>query len=181
MIPAPLKNGHLGEASLTSSSFSTPSFHLVHSSRTVPPQRIDIMKRVEERRRGLPRDLEHRPKPRAASVAASCGVDTSLRREVESLLTTDVAVALVDQPAMAFCEPHGVRPIRLEAQDHPAQAADTNPESSPCPCVCRMPGRRPPLAGIPPFHWDETPWRPSEILCIGLAHRAGRAADRTSR
>src|ERR1017187_10384683 len=38
MIPASLKDGRLGEASvsLTFASFSTPSFHLVHSSRTMP-------------------------------------------------------------------------------------------------------------------------------------------------
>src|ERR1022692_1697603 len=38
MIPASLKDGRLGESSvsLTFASFSTPSFHLVHSSRTMP-------------------------------------------------------------------------------------------------------------------------------------------------
>ena len=44
--------------------------------------------------------LEHRPESRAAFVTAACGVDSSLRREVESLLAADGADALVDQPAM---------------------------------------------------------------------------------
>jgi Tol biopolymer transport system component/predicted Ser/Thr protein kinase len=44
--------------------------------------------------------LEHRPESRAAFVTAACGADSSLRREVESLLATDGAEALVDQPAM---------------------------------------------------------------------------------
>jgi serine/threonine protein kinase len=44
--------------------------------------------------------LEHRPESRAAFVIAACGGDSSLRREVESLLATDGAKALVDQPAM---------------------------------------------------------------------------------
>jgi serine/threonine protein kinase/Tol biopolymer transport system component len=44
--------------------------------------------------------LEHRPESRAAFVTAACGGDSSLRREVESLLATDGAHALVDQPAM---------------------------------------------------------------------------------
>jgi len=44
--------------------------------------------------------LEHRPESRAAFVAASCGADSALRREVESLLAADGAHALVDQPAM---------------------------------------------------------------------------------
>ncbi|HEY6370739.1 MAG TPA: hypothetical protein VIX37_09170, partial [Candidatus Sulfotelmatobacter sp.] len=44
--------------------------------------------------------LEHRPESRAAFVAAACGSDSSLRREVESLLAADGANALVDQPAM---------------------------------------------------------------------------------
>jgi serine/threonine protein kinase len=44
--------------------------------------------------------LEHRPESRAAFVTAACGGDSSLRREVESLLATDGADALVDQPAM---------------------------------------------------------------------------------
>ena len=44
--------------------------------------------------------LEHRPESRAAFVTAVCGSDSSLRREVESLLATDGADALVDQPAM---------------------------------------------------------------------------------
>ena len=37
---------------------------------------------------------------RAAFVVAACAGDSSLRREVESLLATDGAAALVDQPAM---------------------------------------------------------------------------------
>jgi len=44
--------------------------------------------------------LEHRPESRAAFVTAACGGDSSLRREVESLLAADGAPALVDQPAM---------------------------------------------------------------------------------
>src|SRR5499427_5019128 len=44
--------------------------------------------------------LEHRPESRAAFVAAASGGDSSLRREVESLLAADGAEALVDQPAM---------------------------------------------------------------------------------
>jgi Tol biopolymer transport system component/predicted Ser/Thr protein kinase len=44
--------------------------------------------------------LEHRPESRAAFVTAACGADSSLRREVESLLAADAADALVDQPAM---------------------------------------------------------------------------------
>ena len=44
--------------------------------------------------------LEHRPESRAAFVTAACGGDSSLRREVESLLAADGAHALVDQPAM---------------------------------------------------------------------------------
>ena len=44
--------------------------------------------------------LEHRPESRAAFVTAACGSDSSLRREVESLLAADGADALVDQPAM---------------------------------------------------------------------------------
>jgi serine/threonine protein kinase/Tol biopolymer transport system component len=44
--------------------------------------------------------LEHRPESRAAFVTAACGGDSSLRREVESLLAADGADALVDQPAM---------------------------------------------------------------------------------
>jgi serine/threonine protein kinase len=44
--------------------------------------------------------LEHRPESRAAFVTAVCGGDSSLRREVESLLAADGAHALVDQPAM---------------------------------------------------------------------------------
>jgi hypothetical protein len=44
--------------------------------------------------------LEHRPESRAAFVIAACGGDSSLRREVESLLAADGADALVDQPAM---------------------------------------------------------------------------------
>ena len=32
--------------------------------------------------------LEHRPESRAAFVTAACGADSSLRREVESLLAT---------------------------------------------------------------------------------------------
>jgi serine/threonine protein kinase len=43
---------------------------------------------------------EHRPESRAAFVAAACDGDSSLRREVESLLAADGADALVDQPAM---------------------------------------------------------------------------------
>jgi serine/threonine protein kinase len=44
--------------------------------------------------------LEHRPESRIAFVTAACGGDSSLRREVESLLAADGAPALVDQPAM---------------------------------------------------------------------------------
>jgi serine/threonine protein kinase/Tol biopolymer transport system component len=44
--------------------------------------------------------LEHRPESRAAFVTAACGGDSSLRREVESLLAADGTDALVDQPAM---------------------------------------------------------------------------------
>jgi serine/threonine protein kinase len=44
--------------------------------------------------------LEHRPESRAAFVTAACGGDSSLRREVESLLAADGGDALVDQPAM---------------------------------------------------------------------------------
>jgi serine/threonine protein kinase len=44
--------------------------------------------------------LEHRPESRAAFVIAACGAESSLRREVESLLAADGAPALVDQPAM---------------------------------------------------------------------------------
>jgi eukaryotic-like serine/threonine-protein kinase len=44
--------------------------------------------------------LEHRPESRAAFVTAACGSDSSLRREVESLLTADGANALIDKPAM---------------------------------------------------------------------------------
>ena len=44
--------------------------------------------------------LEHRPESRVAFVTAACGGDSSLRREVESLLAADGADALVDQPAM---------------------------------------------------------------------------------
>ncbi|MBV9265540.1 MAG: serine/threonine protein kinase, partial [Acidobacteriaceae bacterium] len=44
--------------------------------------------------------LEHRPESRAAFVAVACGSDSSLRREVESLLATDGAHALLDQPAI---------------------------------------------------------------------------------
>jgi len=44
--------------------------------------------------------LEHRPESRAAFVTAACGSDSSLRREVESLLAADGAAALLDQPAM---------------------------------------------------------------------------------
>ena len=44
--------------------------------------------------------LEHRPESRIAFVAAACGGDSSLRREVESLLAAEGANALVDQPAM---------------------------------------------------------------------------------
>jgi serine/threonine protein kinase/Tol biopolymer transport system component len=44
--------------------------------------------------------LEHRPESRTAFVTAACGADSSLRREVESLLAADGANALVDQPAM---------------------------------------------------------------------------------
>jgi Tol biopolymer transport system component/predicted Ser/Thr protein kinase len=44
--------------------------------------------------------LEHRPESRAAFVTAACAGDSSLRREVESLLAADGAPALVDQPAM---------------------------------------------------------------------------------
>ena len=42
--------------------------------------------------------LGHRPESQAAFV--TCGGDSSLRREVESLLAADGADALVDQPAM---------------------------------------------------------------------------------
>jgi serine/threonine protein kinase len=44
--------------------------------------------------------LEHRPESRAAFITAACAGDSSLRQEVESLLATDGADALVDQPAM---------------------------------------------------------------------------------
>jgi len=44
--------------------------------------------------------LEHRPESRAAFVTAACAGDSSLRREVESLLAADGVHALVDQPAM---------------------------------------------------------------------------------
>jgi serine/threonine protein kinase len=44
--------------------------------------------------------LEHRPESRAAFVTAACSGDSSLRREVESLLAADGAESLVDQPAM---------------------------------------------------------------------------------
>src|SRR3974390_2239209 len=44
--------------------------------------------------------LEHRSESRVAFVTAACGSDSSLRREVESLLAADKADALVDQPAM---------------------------------------------------------------------------------
>jgi serine/threonine protein kinase len=44
--------------------------------------------------------LEHRPESRASFVTAACGSDSSLRREVESLLAADEAHSLVDQPAM---------------------------------------------------------------------------------
>ncbi|HKE22002.1 MAG TPA: protein kinase [Bryobacteraceae bacterium] len=44
--------------------------------------------------------LEHRPESRIAFLTAACGGDSSLRREVESLLAADGANALVDQPAM---------------------------------------------------------------------------------
>src|SRR6516164_9665342 len=44
--------------------------------------------------------LEHRAESGAAFVTAACGGDSSLRREVESLLAGDGAPALVDQPAM---------------------------------------------------------------------------------
>lgn len=44
--------------------------------------------------------LEHRPESRAAFVTAACGGDSSLRREVESLLAADGGKALVDQPAI---------------------------------------------------------------------------------
>src|SRR6516165_3342346 len=44
--------------------------------------------------------LEHRPESRIAFVTAACGSDSSLRREVESLLAADEAHSLVDQPAM---------------------------------------------------------------------------------
>ncbi|HKE28149.1 MAG TPA: WD40 repeat domain-containing serine/threonine protein kinase [Bryobacteraceae bacterium] len=44
--------------------------------------------------------LEHRPESRVAFVTAACGGDSSLRREVESLLAAEGADALVDQPAM---------------------------------------------------------------------------------
>ena len=39
--------------------------------------------------------LEHRPESRIAFVTAACGADSSLWREVESLLATDGADALV--------------------------------------------------------------------------------------
>ena len=44
--------------------------------------------------------LEHRPESRAAFVIAACSGDSSLRREVESLLAADGGKTLVDQPAM---------------------------------------------------------------------------------
>jgi len=63
--------------------------------KTRPSQ--DEWRRVEE---VYHEALEHRPESRAAFVIAACGGDSSLRREVESLLAADGANALVDQPAM---------------------------------------------------------------------------------
>jgi serine/threonine protein kinase len=64
-------------------------------AKTRPSQ--DEWRRVEE---VYHEALEHRPESRAAFVTAACGGDSSLRREVESLLAADGAEALVDQPAM---------------------------------------------------------------------------------
>jgi len=64
-------------------------------AKTRPSQ--EEWKRVEE---VYHEALEHRPESRAAFVTAACGADSSLRREVESLLAADGAHALVDQPAM---------------------------------------------------------------------------------
>jgi serine/threonine protein kinase len=64
-------------------------------AKTRPSQ--EEWKRVEE---VYHEALEHRPESRAAFVTAACGGDSSLRREVESLLAADGADALVDQPAM---------------------------------------------------------------------------------
>jgi predicted Ser/Thr protein kinase len=64
-------------------------------AKTRPSQ--EEWKRVEE---VYHEALEHRPESRAAFVIAACGGDSSLRREVESLLAADGANALVDQPAM---------------------------------------------------------------------------------
>ncbi|MGA7239622.1 MAG: hypothetical protein WBY44_28335 [Bryobacteraceae bacterium] len=51
MIAAPLKDGRLGEASvsLTRASFSTPSFHLGAFYQDHATQRSDIVKLVKER------------------------------------------------------------------------------------------------------------------------------------
>jgi serine/threonine protein kinase len=64
-------------------------------AKTRPSQ--EEWKRVEE---VYHEALEHRPESRAAFVTAACGSDSSLQREVESLLAADGADALVDQPAM---------------------------------------------------------------------------------
>jgi Tol biopolymer transport system component/predicted Ser/Thr protein kinase len=64
-------------------------------AKTRPSQ--EEWKRVEE---VYHEALEHRPESRAAFITAACGTDSSVRREVESLLATDGADALVDQPAM---------------------------------------------------------------------------------
>jgi serine/threonine protein kinase len=64
-------------------------------AKTRPSQ--EEWKRVEE---VYHEALEHRLESRAAFILAACGSDSSLRREVESLLAADGAPALVDQPAM---------------------------------------------------------------------------------
>jgi serine/threonine protein kinase len=66
----------------------------VDTEKTRPSQ--EEWRRVEE---VYHEALEHRPESRAAFVTAACAGDSSLRREVESLLA-DGAEALVDQPAM---------------------------------------------------------------------------------
>jgi hypothetical protein len=53
----------------------------------------------QEQWRRVDEALEHRPESRIAFVTAACASDSSLRREVESLLAADGAEALVDQPA----------------------------------------------------------------------------------
>jgi serine/threonine protein kinase/dipeptidyl aminopeptidase/acylaminoacyl peptidase len=57
----------------------------------------DEWRRVEEIYHGA---LERQPDSRIAFIIAACSGDSSLRREVESLLAADTADALVDQPAL---------------------------------------------------------------------------------